>query len=268
MVDATGTIESRRMTDTYVDDSDNWATAPESQTAEEGVRTLQHHAQMWAVLVAVTEQLLAFHKCSWQLIVWLAVNGYYIMASRTNFDNENVILTDHNGMESTIEYKSHREHNKGLGFSMCPDANQDPEFKHRLEQAKFCAKQMFNVFLPVSVVWVALVTRVLPKVTYCFGLMRFNKKQLKKIAIAIDNAFLPRLGINRKMKRIAVYAPLELGGINYPSIETIQDQKGITLLLRQLQWWDKDIALDLRILISQAQLEAGTLERVLDPIRE
>jgi hypothetical protein len=130
MVDAMGTIESRQTTDTYVDDSDNWATAPESQTAEEGVRTLQHHAQMWAVLVAVTGQLLAFHKCSWQLIVWLAVNGYYIMASRTNFDNENVILTDHNGMESTIEYKSHREHNKGLGFLMCPDENQDPEFKH------------------------------------------------------------------------------------------------------------------------------------------
>ena len=38
------------------------------------------------------------------------------------------------------------------------------------------------------------------------------------------------------MKRIAVHAPLELGGMNMPSIETMQDIKGITLVMRQLQF--------------------------------
>ena len=59
------------------------------------------------------------------------------------------------------------------------------------------------------------------------------------------------------MKRIAVHAPLELGGMNMPSIETMQDIKqGITLVMRQLQL-DQEIATDFRILLSQAQLEFG-----------
>ena len=66
------------------------------------------------------------------------------------------------------------------------------------------------------------------------------------------------------MKRIIAYAPNELGGMNIPSIETIQDQKGIQLVVRQLQW-GKEVATDLKILISIAQLEAGTLEPILDP---
>ena len=47
-----------------------------------------------------------------------------------------------------------------------------------------------------------------------------------------------------------------------PSIATIQDQKGITLLLRQLQW-NKEVAKDLKIVISHAQLDSGLTEPIL-----
>jgi hypothetical protein len=79
----------------------------------------------------------------------------------------------------------------------------------------------------------------------------------------LDNVFLPKLGINRNMKGIAVYAPLDLGGISFPSIETIQDQKGITLFLQQLQW-GKEVAGDLHILISRAQLDSGLVHLIMD----
>ena len=65
------------------------------------------------------------------------------------------------------------------------------------------------------------------------------------------------------MKRIAVYAPLEYGGINYPSVATIQDQKGIALVMRQLQL-GKELSHDLRILIQTAQLESGMINPILD----
>ena len=65
------------------------------------------------------------------------------------------------------------------------------------------------------------------------------------------------------MKRIAVYAPLELGGVNFPSIETIQDQKGISLFVRQLQS-GKEIASELKILLSVAQLESGFISPILE----
>lgn len=47
-------------------------------------------------------------------------------------------------------------------------------------------------------------------------------------------------------------------------METIQDQKNISLVLRQLQQ-GKELATDLRILvISQVQLESGLVQPVLD----
>jgi fructose-specific phosphotransferase system component IIB len=46
-------------------------------------------------------------------------------------------------------------------------------------------------------------------------------------------------------------------------METIQDQKGITLFLRQLQW-NQEIAQDLRILLSHAQLNSGLVEPIME----
>jgi hypothetical protein len=46
-------------------------------------------------------------------------------------------------------------------------------------------------------------------------------------------------------------------------METIQDQTSITLLLRQLQW-GKENAQDIKIVISQAQLDSGLTEPILE----
>jgi hypothetical protein len=40
MVDVTGELRSRRVDDSYVDDSDTYATAPETETVEEAVDNL------------------------------------------------------------------------------------------------------------------------------------------------------------------------------------------------------------------------------------
>jgi hypothetical protein len=73
---------------------------------------------------------------------------------------------------------------------------------------------------------------------------------------------IPKLGINRNMKHIVLQAPLELGGLNYPCLQTIQDQKNISLVLRQLQQ-GKEMATDLKVLISQVQLESGLVTLIL-----
>ena len=71
----------------------------------------------------------------------------------------------------------------------------------------------------------ALKTRVLYVVTYPFGLISFTFKQCKRISVILEDAILPTLNINRKMKKAAVYALLELGSIGLPNIGLILDQK-------------------------------------------
>jgi hypothetical protein len=46
LIDVTVVVTSRRVDDTYVDDSDTYATAPETNTAEEAVLNLQENSQL------------------------------------------------------------------------------------------------------------------------------------------------------------------------------------------------------------------------------
>lgn len=278
---ATGDTSSRSA-DAYVDDTDvyaepvpfqptdeEWFAEQESPTFAvidpqplETMHILQACAQMWVYLVLTIGHLMAFHKCSWQLLAYKPVDGR--MIPMTSDDRQgNLHLHDLNGIHSKITHKKNDNPNVGLGFSIAPLGDQEPEYQKRLAQAKFCASCISTATFTTAEAWLALVTRVLPKVTYPFMLTRFNKKQIYRLMVTLDNAILPKLGISRKMKRVAVYAPLELGGIGYPFIGTIQDQKGIGHLVKHLQW-NKEIGNDMRILLSVAQLHSGFTTPIMD----
>jgi ribonuclease HI len=200
----------------------------------------------------------------WQILAWVLVGGEYLIASNQNVKGD-LFLTDQRGYSHKIKRRPATEPNPSLGFLLCPTADQKFELKKRLGQAQAIGAKVATATLNAADAWLGLVTRALPQITYPFGLTRFNKKQLKQISIAIDNAFFPKLGLNRKTPRVIATAPEEFGGLSYPSMETIQDQKGITLFLRQLQW-NQEIAQDLRILISHAQpvpcLEEGIISHL------
>ena len=119
--------------------------------------------------------------------------------------------------------------------------------------------------MSVTETWLAFVTRVLPKVTYPFMLTRFTKKQLYRILVILDNVVLPKMGVNRKMARAVVYGPLDLGGIGYPSMSTIQDVKGISHFIKHLQW-NKEVGTDLRLLLSAAQLHSGLTTQLMENV--
>ena len=84
---------------------------------------------------------MAFHKCNWQILTWLAKHRDIIPHER-NTINGDIHLTDHFGQRSLIKYKTHTEANAGLGFLLTPLGCQDFELKKRLEQTKECAAKV------------------------------------------------------------------------------------------------------------------------------
>eukprot|EP00956_Cyclotella_meneghiniana_P003279 scaffold3976_cov45-Cyclotella_meneghiniana.AAC.9 len=65
------------------------------------------------------------------------------------------------------------------------------------------------------------------------------------------------------MSRKVLRAPIELGGLALPNMQTIQDQKGMVNVMRQLQL-GKEIATDFTILLAQPQLDSGLVHPILD----
>lgn len=272
--------QSTRASDAYVDDANQYAecavqeefphehsgdTSDPDNTADTAplvMEAMQRSAQLWTNLVMMVGGLMAFHKCLWQLLAWKGSKGRLVPRSRDEISGE-ISLCDHQGLQSNIEYLEYTKPNVGLGFSLTPLGDQQPEFTKRLKQARECALKLTGCYLSTGEAWLMLVTRIISKVTYPFMLTRFTAKQVKALAVVIDNAILPRLGVNRKTPRAMVYAPLDFGGLGYPYIGTIQDEKGISHMVKHLKW-GKEIATDIRGVISQVQLESGLTEPILE----
>ena len=73
------------------------------------------------------------------------------------------------------------------------------------------------------------------------------------------------MNINQNTPKAVVYGPHKLGGMNFPTMETIQVQKEITHWLRH-RWWDKEIGKDVIITLSAAQLSSGPTTSILDDV--
>jgi hypothetical protein len=130
------------------------------------------------------------------------------MASNRNIVGE-LWLRDSRGKRHKIERKSVSEPNPGLGFLLCPTANQKYEYEKQLKQAQDIAQRVSKCTLPPRDAWLGLKTRVIPKICYPFGLTRFSNKQLKKIGTVINNVFVKRIGFNRNTTRVLLNAPAE-----------------------------------------------------------
>ncbi|KAL7550562.1 hypothetical protein ACHAWF_015354 [Thalassiosira exigua] len=276
--DVNGREVSNRSADAYVDDADVYETGPNSERIIDGdngppeddsddpaaiaILETEASAQLYTCLMECLGQHMAFHKCKFQVLAWKSKNGK--MVPRDNDEmNGSIKLKDNQGVEATIAQLSYKKPNIGLGCRLTPLGDQDAEFKHRLAQAKTCAAAMGPVALSHFEAYISYVTRILPKITFPFALTRFTKKQLHKLAIIVDNVVLPKMGINRHTPRAVVYGPRELGGIGYPYIGTIQDKRGIAHFVRQIQW-GKELATELRILTSHAQLCSGIMQPILE----
>eukprot|EP00956_Cyclotella_meneghiniana_P031386 scaffold82298_cov45-Cyclotella_meneghiniana.AAC.6 len=74
-VDPTKSLVSRRTGDTYVDDKDSLASAPITETAEEGAENIEKSAQLWSILISLVGQAFTFHKCFWQMLSWMPLGA-------------------------------------------------------------------------------------------------------------------------------------------------------------------------------------------------
>ena len=64
------------------------------------------------------------------------------------------------------------------------------------------------------------------------------------------------MGINQSTPKAAVYGVHKLGRMEFSTMETIQEQKGISHWIHHLRW-GREISKDFLITLSAAQLSSG-----------
>ena len=84
----------------------------------------------------------------------------------------------------------------------------------------------------------------------------FTRQQYKQLNTTMDKVMLNKYQLNRKMPKVVIYSPYNMGGMIYPSFLIIQDQMNIMNLLKQLRW-NKTVANDFLVTLSAVQFTSG-----------
>ena len=76
---------------------------------------------------------------------------------------------------------------------------------------------------------------------------------------------LNKLHLNHHTLKAELYSLLECTGLNYPSFQFHQDQKGLLTLLKHL-WWDGTMGNDILVVLSAIQLISVLCKPILEDV--
>lgn len=138
------------------------------------VKNLRHSAQTWNDLITIPGGLLAYHKCNWQLMAWDGSSGHMEMIMGTD---HTLRIQDGKGASAKIDYLPPNQPNVGLGFRLCPNADQDPHFQHTLQALQDICFRVGAAHLTEYETRQLLHQRLIPKLTYALHLSSFSAQQ-------------------------------------------------------------------------------------------
>ncbi len=254
--------EIRHSSVAFADDTDGQESRPteDDNAISTVISNLQHSAQTWSNLVQICGGLIALHKCNWQLIAWENHNGVLRLVTSTD---ETLVMADGKGASATIDFLPPNQPNIGLGYRLCPDGSQTHHFQ-AIQKAvtAFCHKAM-GAHLTESETRQLLTQRLVPKVSYALHASSFTTMECNTINSTIRKTFLPLLRLNRHFPGAVLYGPHRYGGMEFPEMNTLQDQLQLDYLTKQLRW-DKIVANDFLVTLDTVQLASGFTSPILE----
>ena len=130
-----------------------------------------------------------------------------------------------------VEKLDPKKGRKLLGVRLAADGNCLDEFRARKAQSEqFAVQLMQSNASPVDAYMIYLF-RYCPAVFYCIPVTYFTSKQCHQIQSPFMNVLLPKLRINRHVRRAVIWGPTQYGGLDLKHMETEQIAKTVESLI-------------------------------------
>jgi hypothetical protein len=226
----------------FADDTDNHINSDSNDIYAiiRAIESCEHSAQVWSNIVDLCGGLIALHKCFWQLLAWHQHKGYMAL-----IHDPELALTIRNshGTPTILTYLPPTEPNVGLGFHLCPDGTQTPQFQALSAAIHVTCGRISSAFLSESEARQALTQRVIPKQQYVLHLTSFNQEKCDSLNSILRHTFLPILRLNRHFPSAVLYGPVSNGGMGFPAVQSLQLATQLEYLIKQLRW-NHTVAID------------------------
>ena len=105
-------------------------------------------------------------------------------------------------------------------------------------------------------------TVYVPMIAYSLGVTTLSENKLNKLQSIAEEAYLPKIGMNRKFPKVLLRGPQEYGGLGDPSYYTTQGYRQFQLLIGHVRNNDK-VETMIRQEIELLQITAGVSKPIM-----
>jgi hypothetical protein len=258
------TISNKSHGVAFVDDATVFLNDIDTPTMDEATLTesLQNKAQSWERLLHTTGGALKPSKCFCYIMIWDWASGFPILRSKRKITHPITIIDSPSHQPVTINMKGYGEAERTLGVRIAPIGTQTSEIAWLTEKAATFAKRISQGHLSREEAAVAYHSVYIPRMTYSLGSTTLSPDEARKIQSEPLMTILPALGINRNMKRAAVFGPAAYGGHNIKCLFTEQGIQQLEILIGHLRL-QSSIGTVILATISMHQLTAGITNPIL-----
>jgi hypothetical protein len=251
--------------DAFVDDSYLMAASSNpSLPAQSAVDNLKKLSQSWERGLFSTGGAINLQKSFWVLMSWKWCNGTAFLMP-PSLHKCSLQLTAGYDTETQISvpqlspYASYRT----LGAYISPSGGMQKAFEVLQNfSLEYAAKIQASSLSKEEALWSYLLF-LLPKLAFPLMAMSLSETQCRRIQAPALQALLPKLHLNRNTARSIIHGPILYGGMNLPSLFTLQGLAQLKFLIGHLRAQDKTCKL---ILIAHGtlQLVVGTTTNFLN----
>ena len=147
-----------------------------------------------------------------------------------------------------------------IGVRIFPSGEQQTESIHKLGQTRGFTRGMSGSHLTKSEARKAYKTVYAPMLAYSLGVTTLSKK--KKLQSIAEEAYLPKIGMNRKFPKVLLRGSQEYGGLGDPSYYTTQGYRQFQLLIGHVRNND-EVETMIRQEIELLQITAGVSKPIM-----
>ena len=256
----------RRTCLSYADDTDGQVSVDTDglTSLSDLIELLRVNAQTWSNIADMCGGLIALHKCNWQLLAWEQKSGHLSLVTTAP---DPLTMRDCHGSATTITFLPPDLPNVGLGFHLCPNGDQRPQFATLLAAINRLCRSVAGANLSENETRTLLQQRLIPKLSYALHGSSFSEQQCHKLNSVIRSSLLPGMRFNRHFPSAILYGPTDYGGMEFPEIYTLQDQIQLEYLLKQLRW-GQTVANDFMVTLDSVQLCSGYCRPLLESVSD
>ena len=256
------TTKSERKGEAIIDDLDLWVM--DTTLDNDDITTVTQGAtelyQKWNDSARLGGARLNQSKGTWYLFYWIWENGYARLASIDESPSQ--LIVNHEGQTSIIQRVEPNIGTRVVGVRLEPCCNENSEFDFRLKEVKEFTTAYNTAPLNRLEAKMAHEAILLAKLRYPLAVTTFDTKRCTQLQKVFERTVIKKRGFDRSMARVIRYGPPEYGGLGFQHISDTQGCEKILILLEHFRALD-DTGIDLIILLSVQQLEAGLCQPIL-----